>query len=192
MSTQDEPRSRIAAMFSDHETAMVSVFSQIATIQKMAALVWSAVSTTGTVYLCGNGGSAADAQHLAAELMGRFKKERRPLRAVALTTDTSVLTAVGNDYGFDLVFDRQVDALVREGDVLVCLSTSGDSTNVILAAQRARQRRAVVLTFTGSSGGRLAQFSDYLLTVNSKDTARIQECHIFAGHAICELVERML
>jgi D-sedoheptulose 7-phosphate isomerase len=144
------------------------------------------------VLLCGNGGSAADAQHIAAELVGRFKKERTPLSAIALTTDTSILTAIGNDYGFDRVFERQIEALIDKGDVLICISTSGSSENIIKAAYKAKEKKATTIGLTGRDGGMLKDICDICIVVPSQDTPRIQEAHITIGHIICELVEEGL
>ncbi|MEE9161511.1 MAG: SIS domain-containing protein [Candidatus Neomarinimicrobiota bacterium] len=148
-----------------------------------------------TVYLCGNGGSAADAQHLAAELMGRFMAERGPLPAVALTTDTSLLTAWSNDVDFATVFARQVEGLGRPGDLLVAITTSGDSANVVQAVQQARKQEMPVIVLTGQSGGRLAGSTrpgEVLIRVPSTDTQHIQEGHLAIGHVLCALAERSL
>lgn len=144
------------------------------------------------VLLCGNGGSAADAQHFAAELIGRYNLDRAPLAAVALTTDTSLLTAVSNDYGFEQVFSKQVDALGSEGDVLVAISTSGNSPNVVAAAKSARVKGMYVIGITGRGGGRLAGHCDLVLDAGEAPTARIQEAHLIAEHVICDLVEERL
>ncbi|HEV2213994.1 MAG TPA: D-sedoheptulose 7-phosphate isomerase, partial [Terracidiphilus sp.] len=141
------------------------------------------------VLWCGNGGSAADSQHLAAELMGRFRRERRGLASVALTTDTSILTAIGNDYGYDRVFARQVEALCNPGDVLVGISTSGNSRNVCAAVETAKSIGAYTVAFTGESGGKLASLADIILRMPSSDTARIQEGHILCGHMLCDWIE---
>lgn len=148
-----------------------------------------AVADGYKILLCGNGGSAADAQHLAAELIGRFVKERRSLAAVALTTDTSILTSIANDYSYDTVFERQVEGLGRAGDVLIGISTSGNSENVLRAMKKARDIGMHTIGFTGEDGGKLKSICDLTLTVPSRITARIQEMHILAGHIICELVE---
>lgn len=140
----------------------------------------------------GNGGSAADSQHLAAELVGRFAKDRSPIPALALTTDTSILTAVGNDYGFDEVFSRQVEALLNEGDLLVAISTSGESPNVIKAVLKARSKGVKVVGLTGKGGGHLKNICDVVIVVPSNSTPRIQEVHILIGHLVCEEVERAL
>ena len=162
-----------------------------ARIARMAKRLVSALQRSKRIYFCGNGGSAADAQHLAAELVGTYvDRSRRALPAQALTTDTSALTAIANDLGYDQVFARQVEALVRKGDVLVCLSTSGRSANVVEAARAARKAGATVLSLTGEADGPLAALSDETLKVPSRETARIQECHIAVGHILCEAVEK--
>jgi D-sedoheptulose 7-phosphate isomerase len=144
------------------------------------------------VLLFGNGGSASDAQHVAAELVGRFARERAPLPAIALTTDTSALTAIANDYGFEEVFARQVRALGRPGDVAVAISTSGNSPNVLRGAEAAREMGMTVVALTGAGGGALAAASDLCVNVPSDDTPRIQECHLTVEHVLCEAVENFL
>jgi len=161
-----------------------------AVVRRMADAVLNALRNRRRIYVCGNGGSAADAQHIAGELVGRFMRERAPLPCVALTTDTSVLTAVANDYSFEAVFERQVDALMERGDVLIALSTSGRSPNVVRAVEAARARGAVTLGFSGRDGGELAERCDVCLVAPSEVSARIQEIHITAAHVLCELVER--
>ena len=141
------------------------------------------------ILICGNGGSAADSQHMAAEFVGRFLKERQSLPALALTVDTSLLTAVGNDYGFDCVFSRQVEGLGQEGDVLIAISTSGNSANVVKAVKTAKEKGIYVIALTGENGGILAKESDLCLAVPSQVTARIQEMHIMIIHMICEIAE---
>ena len=141
------------------------------------------------ILICGNGGSAADSQHMAAEFVGRFVKERQSLPALALTVDTSLLTAVGNDYGFDCVFSRQVEGLGQEGDVLIAISTSGNSANVVKAVKTAKEKGIYVIALTGENGGILAKGSDLCLAVPSQVTARIQEMHIMIIHMICEIAE---
>lgn len=142
--------------------------------------------------IAGNGGSAADAQHIAAELTGRFLRDRRPLRAMALHVNTSALTAIGNDYGYDQVFARELGAHARPGDVLLAISTSGNSANILHAIEAARQRKVTVIGLTGDSGGRMRAACDLCLCVPSKSTPRIQEMHIMIYHAICELLEERL
>ena len=149
----------------------------------------SALQAGKRIYLCGNGGSAADAQHIAAELIGRFVGERRSLPAIALTTDTSALTAIGNDYGYEQVFSRQVEGLAEEGDVLIAISTSGNSVNILKAVQVAQERGSHVIGLSGKSGGDLHLAVDLSLVVPSDVTARIQEMHIVIGHLLCALIE---
>ena len=144
------------------------------------------------ILLCGNGGSAADAQHIAAELTGRYKTERRGLPGIALTTDTSALTAIGNDYGYDRVFDRQVEALAQKGDLLIGISTSGNSINVINALKVAREMGCKTLGLTGRDGGAMNELCDINLVVPSNDTPRIQEMHILFAHTICQIIDNEL
>ncbi len=143
----------------------------------------------GKIIVCGNGGSAADAQHFAAELVGRFELERRGLPAIALTTDTSILTAVGNDYGFEQIFSRQVEALASCDDLLIGISTSGNSGNVLLALQKAKDIGCVTLGLTGRDGGKVAAEADFALVVPCERTARIQEMHLLLIHILCELID---
>lgn len=144
------------------------------------------------VLFCGNGGSAADAQHLAAEFSGRFYKDRKALPAEALHCNTSYITAVANDYSYDVIYARLVEGLCIEGDVLVGLSTSGNSSNILKAFEVAKQKKVITMGFTGASGGKIKDASDHLFNVPSTDTPRIQESHIMVGHIICELVEEKL
>ena len=145
-----------------------------------------------TVYWCGNGGSASDSQHLAAELVGRYREDRQPLRSVALNTDTSVLTCIGNDFGFDEVFSRQVKALGRPGDVLVVISTSGNSPNILSAIEVASSLEMATVGLLGRDGGLAMPMVDEAIVIPSDSTARIQECHILIGHILCELIEEEL
>ena len=161
-------------------------------IQEAAALVAATLSHGGKLLLCGNGGSAADSQHLAAEFSGRFVKDRRPLAAVALSTDTSALTCIANDYGFEEVFSRQVTGLGRKGDCLLAISTSGNSRNVLRAAEAARAAGIRVIGLLGRDGGAVRALCDLAIVVPSTTTARIQEAHIFIGHTLCALVEEAL
>ncbi|MCK4594250.1 D-sedoheptulose 7-phosphate isomerase [bacterium] len=154
-----------------------------------AGLIIESLRAGGKVILCGNGGSAADAQHIAAELVGRFETERRPLPALALSTNTSNLTAIGNDYGFEEVFARQVRALGDSGDVLIAISTSGNSPNVLRAVEAARELKIKVVAFAGRDGGKLAPMADVALVIPALRTCRIQEGHITCGHVICRLVD---
>lgn len=161
-------------------------------IETAAKMVIDCYRAGGKVLLCGNGGSAADAQHLAAELVMRLKLERPAIPALALTTNTSLLTAIGNDYKYDLVFVRQVEAFGRAGDVLIAISTSGESENVIKAIEFARVEGIKSLALTGVTGGRLAEKVDLAIKVPSDNVQRIQECHITIGHILCELIESAL
>jgi len=154
--------------------------------------VTNAFKNGNKVLFCGNGGSAADAQHLAAEFSGRFYKDRKALPAEALHCNTSYLTAVANDYSYDVIYSRLVDGLGLPGDVLIGLSTSGNSGNIVKAFETAKEKQMLTIGFTGESGGKMKELSDYLFNVPSKDTPRIQESHIMIGHIICELVEAKL
>lgn len=169
---------------------MEELAKQASVIARIAELCVHALQSGGKVMFCGNGGSAADSQHLAAEFVGRYKMERRALHAVALTVDTSVLTAVGNDYGYDEVFRRQVEGIGRAGDVLIGLSTSGNSTNVLRAFEQAGEMGISTVALTGAGGGLMQKVADVCLAVPSSVTNHIQEMHITAGHLVCELVEK--
>ena len=164
----------------------------ISKIVEIAHLVVRAFQSGNKVLFCGNGGSAADAQHLAAEFSGRFYKDRDPLPAEALHVNTSYLTAVANDYSYNEIYSRIVKGSGRKGDVLIGLSTSGNSANIISAFEQARAMGIATVGFTGATGGKLKQVSDFLVAVPSKDTPRIQEAHITLGHIICQLVEETL
>lgn len=164
--------------------------NSLETLAAAAEAIIKSLKQGGRVYICGNGGSAADAQHIASELVGKFQRERKGLAAVALTTDTSILTSVSNDYGYENVFSKQVEALVREGDILWAISTSGSSANVIAAAQLAKKKGAFVLAFTGKSSSRLEQIADICFCANNESTARSQEIHQIAYHIICDIVEQ--
>ncbi len=161
----------------------------VARIQEAVDLIVASLRAGGKIHFCGNGGSAADAQHLAAELSGRFAYDRPPLNAEALHCNTSYLTAVGNDYGYDAVFARLIQGTAKKGDVLVGISTSGNSKNILKAYETAREMNVKIISLTGATGGKMKDLSDILLNVPSTDTPRIQECHILIGHIICQLVE---
>ena len=163
--------------------------AQLPALEAIAVAMTGALRAGGKILWCGNGGSAAESQHLAAELVGRFRRERSGLASIALTTDTSILTALANDYGYDAVFSRQVEALGKPGDLLVGISTSGDSRNVIAALEAARGRGLVTVAFSGEGGGKMATMADYLFAVASRDTARVQEAHTLAGHLLCDWIE---
>lgn len=175
--------------FDSHLRAIESLRTQLPLLQTVAHVLVQCLRRGSKVLWMGNGGSAADSQHLAAELVGRFVLERRGLASLALSTDTSILTAVGNDYGFEEIFARQIEALCQPGDVVIGLSTSGNSPNVLRALQRARQLGAVTVGLTGGSGGAMATQCDHCVIVAADSTARVQECHILIGHLLCEQVD---
>ncbi|MGB1039861.1 MAG: D-sedoheptulose-7-phosphate isomerase [Flavobacteriales bacterium] len=166
--------------------------SMIHNIQEVTDSIINCFKNDGKVLFCGNGGSAADAQHLAAEFSGRFYFDREPLNSEALHVNTSYLTAVGNDYSFDEIYARIIRAKGRKDDILIGLSTSGNSNNVVKAMKQARKQGMITIGFTGENGGEMKDFCDYLIPIPSTDTPRIQECHIMVGHIICELVEESL
>lgn len=166
-----------------HDTIFMSQISQLADIMVKS------LRKGGTIFFCGNGGSAADAQHLAAELSGRFYFDRAPLPAEALHCNTSYLTAIANDYGFEHVYERLIRGNGKKGDVLVGLSTSGNSLNITKAFETAKNLDITTIAFTGENGGKLKEIADYILQIPSTDTPRIQEAHILIGHIICELIE---
>jgi len=176
----------------DHQRIFKSLEDVAANVADAAELLTRTLRSGRKLMFCGNGGSAADSQHLAAEFVGRFHDERPALPAIALTTDSSVLTCVGNDYAFEQVFARQVQALGAAGDCLVAISTSGNSPNVLRAVAAARERGVATLGLLGRDGGALARACDRAVVVPGTDTARIQEAHIFIGHAWCGLVEDAL
>lgn len=172
-----------------HAETIAQLDAFIPDIRRFAELVQASLGRGGKILFMGNGGSAADSQHLAAELVGRFQTERRGLAAIALSTDTSILTSVGNDYGFEHIFSRQVEALCRPEDLLVGISTSGNSANVLRAIEEGRKIGAVTVAMTGEGGGKLAAICDLTLAVPSRVTARVQEAHILIGHILCELID---
>lgn len=173
---------------------LLARFEQVGSdiVVQMAEVIIDCFKKGRRVYLCGNGGSAADCQHIAAELVGRFRRERTALPAVALSTDTSLLTSVGNDYGFEDVFRRQVEGLVQKGDILWAFSTSGASANILSAARLAKEKGALVLAFTGRSGSELEKMADLCLCVDTPQTSSAQEIHQVGYHIICDLVESQL
>ena len=178
--------------FNEHiETVeqMTNLFDDIA---KAANLCVECLETGNKILIFGNGGSAADAQHIAAELVGRYKTERKGLSAIALTTDTSALTSIGNDYGYDYVFSRQVEALANPNDILLGISTGGSSKNVIEALRLGKEMKCKSLGFSGRDGGEMNEICDINLVVPALDTPRIQEMHIFIGHTLCHLIENNL
>lgn len=179
--------------FSEHIEALKKTHITISqNIEIAADLIAESLTTGGTIFWCGNGGSAADSQHIAAEFVGRFKKDRRPLRSIALTTDSSVLTCVANDYSYEEIFSRQLDALGRDGDILVAITTSGKSENIKQALIQAQNMGIKTIGLLGKKGGVCKDYSDISLIVPSDITARIQETHILIEHLLCELVEHKL
>jgi len=182
----------IAQLEESAEVKRQTIETAVDSIEAAAQMLIDCYRTGGKVLLCGNGGSAADAQHLAAELISRLKLERAAIPALALTTNTSLLTAIGNDYKYDLVFVRQVEAFGRAGDVLIAISTSGESENVIKAVEFSRMQGIKSIALTGAKGGRLAEKVDIAIKIPSDNVQRIQECHITVGHILCELIESAL
>jgi D-sedoheptulose 7-phosphate isomerase len=186
----------MSSLFRQNLDAHLALFSSLhmlePAVRGAGEQVASCLRSGGKLMLCGNGGSAADSQHIAAEFTGRFIHDRRPLAAMALSTDTSALTCIANDYSFDEVFARHVEALGRAGDCLLAISTSGNSPNVIRAAEVAKRAGMVVIGLLGRDGGRLASLCDLPIVVPENSTARIQEAHIFIGHTICGLTEQAL
>jgi D-sedoheptulose 7-phosphate isomerase len=183
---------RIKAIWEEHLEVARALPKLATEVSNAVDMIYSSLATAGQLLLAGNGGSAADAQHIAAELTGRFLRERPPIRAIALHANTSSLTAIGNDYGFERIFARELAAHARPGDVLLAISTSGNSANVLRAIEEARRCKVAVIGLTGESGGQMRDACDLCLCVPSKSTARIQEMHITIGHAICELLEERL
>ena len=189
MANHPDRESVFGKAIAEHLEVIHSVKHQQALLEAIARVMAKALHRGNQILWCGNGGSAGDSQHLAAEIVGRFRRERRGLPSIALTTDTSILTAVANDYGYEAVFARQVEALGNPGDVLVGISTSGNSRNVVCALEAAKAREITTVAFTGDGGGRMAALADHLFAVASRDTARIQEAHILAGHMLCDWLE---
>ena len=171
-------------LLAEYETRCVD------TVVAAAVMITDSLGNGGCIYICGNGGSAADAQHIAGELIGRFKRDRKAFPAVALTTDTSVLTSIGNDNGFEDIFTRQVEGLIRPGDILWAISTSGASANVVAAAKAAKEKGAKILAFTGKEKTELEHICDLCLSIAAPNTAAAQEIHQLAYHTICDLVEQ--
>ena len=189
MSSLPDPATVYKNAIAEHLAVIQALDRKRDLLEQIGAAMSHAVQSGKKVLWCGNGGSAADCQHLAAELMGRFRRERRGLPSIALTTDTSILTAIGNDYGYERVFQRQVEAICNPGDIVVGISTSGNSKNVCAALVTARKLGAVTVAFTGASGGEMAALADMVLRIDSIDTARIQEGHILCGHMLCDWIE---
>jgi D-sedoheptulose 7-phosphate isomerase len=179
----------VIEIFKDHQKVVQKLENYLPDIQQVAEKMITAIRQNGTIFWMGNGGSAADAQHMAAELVGRFQKERKALSSYALTTDSSILTSVGNDYGFNTIFSRQIEGLCKPQDVIMALSTSGNSENVIQGVMAANKIGAYTVALTGESGGKLKSMASFCLTVPSNITARIQEGHSLIGHILCEIID---
>jgi D-sedoheptulose 7-phosphate isomerase len=183
----------LSASLVEHVRVMEAVLQEnMEEIERAAQLICQTLREGHKLLLCGNGGSAADAQHIAAELVGRYERQRRAWPAIALTTDTSALTALGNDYGYAEIFARQVEALAQRGDLLVAISTSGDSPNVLKAVERAREKGCRTIALTGAGGGQLAPACDEAVIIPSTRTSRVQEAHITIGHLWCEMIDAAL
>ena len=183
----------IHEVFADHSAVTARAALELPPVlERAVTAMHGCLRAGGKILACGNGGSAADAQHLAAELVGRFREERQALAAIALTADTALLTALGNDYGYQRVFARQVEALAQRGDVLLAFSTSGNSANVVEAAHTARRLGCTVIGFTGAGGGELARHADVLLKAPSSTVARIQEIHTLCIHVLCESLDALI
>jgi D-sedoheptulose 7-phosphate isomerase len=189
MTSPLNPDSIFQLALDEHIAVIQAMSAQRQVFERIAGEMTRSILEGKKVLWCGNGGSAADSQHFAAELMGRFRRERRGLPSIALSTDTSALTAIGNDYGYEKVFQRQVEALCNTGDILVGISTSGNSKNVCLALESARKIGAFTVALTGEEGGAMFKIAEATLRIPSKDTARIQEGHILCGHMFCDWVE---
>lgn len=190
--TADQQLTKINGIWHEHTEVAKQLPKLAVEISAAIDMIYSSLAADGQLLIAGNGGSAADAQHIAAELTGRFLHERQPLRALALHGNTSALTAIGNDYGYDRVFARELAAHARQGDVLLAISTSGNSPNILRAIEEARQCKVAVIGLTGESGGQMRTTCDLCICVPSKSTARIQEMHIIIGHAMCEILEERL
>ena len=186
-------KSLIHSHIQDHKDVVNHLDDEtIKKIEEVSNLLVDCLSNGKTIFWCGNGGSAGDSQHLAAELIGRYKNDRRPLRSIALTTDSSAITCISNDYSYDKVFERQIEGLGTKGDVLIGISTSGNSFNVINAVKKANKIGVTTVCMLGNNGGAANEIADHSIIINSQSTARIQEMHIFVGHIFCDLIEHGL
>jgi len=192
MTNPNQQVDRITAIWNEHLEVAKSLPKLASDVSRAVDMIYSALANDGQLLVGGNGGSAADAQHIVAELTGRFFLERKPFRAIALHANSSSLTAIGNDYGYEHVFAREVTAHSRPGDVFLGITTSGNSPNILRAIEAARQRKVSVIGLTGESGGKMRAACDICLCVPSKSTPRIQEMHITIGHTICEILEERL
>jgi D-sedoheptulose 7-phosphate isomerase len=188
----NEQAKRIVAIWNEHLEVAQALQTLSSSVSDAIDMIYSSLAAGGQLLIAGNGGSAADAQHIAAELTGRFLRERQPLRALALHGNTSALTAIGNDYGYEYVFAREFSAHARPGDVLLAITTSGNSLNILRTIEAARKINVKVIGLTGKSGGKMRNTCDLCVCVPSTSTPRIQEMHITIGHTICELLEERL
>lgn len=183
----------IQSEFLSHIDTTQSTLKTLASdINKVAETMIKALKAGNKIMVCGNGGSAADSQHFAAELSGRYKIDRKALRCVALTTDTSAITAIGNDFGFDFIFSRQVEALAKSGDILLAISTSGNSANILKAIDMAKSKNCIVVGLSGNDGGKMKNITDLNIIIPSSNTPRIQEMHLLIEHILCDIIEREL
>lgn len=192
MSASTASQQIILAHLDDHLATVTALREMTPFVEDLAGRVLAALDAGGRVFFFGNGGSAADAQHLAAEFVVRFRQNRRALPGIALTTDTSILTAGGNDFGFESIYARQVEALARPGDVVIGISTSGDSANVVKGLEQAKEQGCLTVAFTASGGGACARIADMTFRAPSPTTARAQECHLLVGHILCDIIEESL
>ncbi len=192
MAVPTKQEDKVVAIWNEHLEVARALPKIASAVSSAIDMISSSLAAGGQLLIAGNGGSAADAQHIAAELTGRFLRERRPLRAIALHANTSALTAIGNDYGYEHVFARELSAHARPGDILLAISTSGNSKNILRAIEVARKLNVIVIGLTGESGGQMRPACDLCLCVPSNMTARIQEMHITIGHTICEILEERL
>ncbi len=185
-------QNKIRELHKEHQSVFVLLENSFPQIEKILEILYLTIKKNNKIMFCGNGGSAADSQHLAAEFIGRFEKERRSLPAVSLTTDTSILTSVGNDYSFNEIFSRQVEGLGNSGDALVCISTSGNSQNLEKVINTANEMNISTIGLLGKGGGIVKDKLDYSIVIDSNSTARIQEAHIFIGHVFCSLLDELI
>jgi D-sedoheptulose 7-phosphate isomerase len=192
MTASAAPPTVFIATLEEHLQVVRQLASSLPLLERVADRIYASLCEGGKVLWFGNGGSAADSQHLAAELVGRFRRERRGMASIALTTDSSALTSIGNDYGFECIFARQIEALCAPGDIAIGISTSGNSPNVCAGMLKARELGAYTFAMTGTSGGKVIDLADACLRVDSSDAARIQEAHILAGHMLCDAIEDAL
>jgi D-sedoheptulose 7-phosphate isomerase len=183
-------KNTIKKEFTDHIRVSKLLHSITNEVENSAQLCIDCLKNNGKILIFGNGGSAADAQHIAAELVGRYKKERTALAAIALTTDTSCITSIGNDFGYKYIFDRQIDALAKKGDVVIGISTSGQSSNIISALETASKMHCHTIGLSGNNGGKMNKICNINIVIPSSDTPRIQEMHIVIGHTICQLIDQ--